>query len=125
MASIQMTAKIRQKVKDEITDILIHQARTKKTTYYWELCKKIKSFQMMPDEELLHEILGEISTASYKANKGLLSVFAVKKDSGMPGKGFFSMAKELGCQIVTRKQFFKDQIDLVHDQYRDPNSLTF
>lgn len=55
----------------------------------------------------------------------MLSVFAVRNDTGMPGRGFFSFAKELGYRINTRKQFVKEQTDLVHNQYRDPNILIF
>jgi hypothetical protein len=124
MASIQMSVQTRQKVKDEITKILIRQAKIKKTIYYGEICRKIKNFKLMPNDEQLPQILGDISAASYRANKGLLSVFAVKKESGMPGDGFFTMAKKLGCRIITEEQFFKDQIDFVHNRYRDPKTLT-
>jgi len=124
MSSIQMSVQTRQKVKKEITDILAHQAGIKKTIYYGELCRKIKNFKLKPNEELLHEILGEISTASYRAKKGLLSVFVVEKASGMPGDGFFTLAKKLGCKVITNKQFFENQIDLVHKRYRDPKLST-
>ena len=124
MASTQMTAQTRQKVKDEITKILIHQAGIKKTIYYGELCRKIKNFKLMPKDEQLNEILGDISAESYRAKKGLLSVFVVEKAFGMPGDGFFILAKKLGCRIITEEQFFKDQIDFVHSRYRDSKIST-
>lgn len=78
---------------------------------------------MEPGKQL-NEILGEISAASYRAKKGLLSVFVVEKASGMPGDGFFTLAKKMGCRIITNQQFFENQIDLVHKRYRDPKTLT-
>lgn len=125
MSSIKIKNQSRQKLKDEITEIMINQARMKKPIYYGELSKKIKSFNLSPDDQILHDILGEISIESVTVKKGMLSVFAVRKYTDMPGSGFFSLAKKLGFRINTRKQFFEEQTDLVHNQYRDPTILTF
>lgn len=125
MSNLGLTNKDRQKLKDEIKEIMVYQAKMKKPIYYGELCGKINSFKLLPDDQILRDILGEISKESVKAEKGMLSVFVVKKDTGMPGSGFFSLAKELGLRIKTRKQFVKEQTDLVHDQYRDRTILTF
>ena len=123
MSNIGLKNKDRQKLKDEIKEIMVNQARTKTTIYYGELCRKIKSFTLSPDDPLLHTILGEISAESVKAGNGMLSVFAVRKDTDMPGRGFFSLAKDLGFKINKKERFVKEQIELVYNQYRAPNIL--
>jgi hypothetical protein len=97
----------------------------KKPIYYSDLCRKISSVKLNPDDQLLHDILGKISKESVKADKGILSVFAISRDTGMPGKGFFNLARSLGNRFDTWEQFFEEQIELVHNQYRDPSILTF
>lgn len=117
--------KTRDKLKGEIREIMVNQAAINKTIYYQEICNKCRSAKLNPNDQLLNDILGEISYESYSDGKGMLSVFAVNKKGGSPGDGFFSYAKQLGCSIGSREKFVKDQMDFVHNQYRDPNVLKF
>jgi hypothetical protein len=110
-------------LKDEIRDLLIIQAKKKKTVSYGELCGKLSTTTLKPDDPLLHKILGELSEESHKAGRGLLSVVVTGHVNNLPGDGFFSMADGMGYKIVNRKQFVKDQIDDVHRKYRDPGIL--
>ena len=119
-----MTPQIRQKVKAEIKEILIHRADIKKTITYGELCNKIGSYQLSPDDDDLHQLLGEISKASRKAGKGLRSVFVVNKFSKMPGDGFFRLARDLGYSVDDYESFFNNHINSVHRNYKDPGILT-
>jgi len=125
MNSIKISNQTRQKLKNEIKEIMVNQAGMKKPIYYSDLCRKISSVKLNPDDQLLHDILGKISKESVEANKHMLSVFAIKRETGMPGNGFFSFAKKLGYSIGSREKIFKEQIELVHNQYRDPTTLTF
>lgn len=104
---------------------MIHHAAMKKTISYGSLCRKITAFPLSPTDPLLHEILGEISKTSMEEDKGMLSAVAVRDDTKMPGSGFFQFATELGHLIGNREEFFRDQMDLLHSKYRDPNILTF
>ena len=61
MNSIKIDDKTRQKLKDEIKVIMVNQAGMKKPIYYGDLCRKIFSVKLNPNDQLLHEILGEIS----------------------------------------------------------------
>ena len=121
----EISNQTRQKLKNEITEIMVNQAGMKKPVYYGDLCRKISSVNLNPNDQLLHEILGEISIDSVRADKGMLSVFAVRRDTGMPGNGFFSFAKKLAYSIGSREKFVKEQMELVHNQNRDPSILTF
>ena len=121
----EISNKTRQKLKNEIKEIMVNQAGMKKTIYYSDLCRKISSVKLTPNDPLLHEILGDISAESFEADKDMLSVFAIAKETGMPGRGFFSSAKKLGYSIGSREKFVKKQMELVHNHYRDPSILTF
>ena len=99
MTSIKINNKTRQKLKNEITEIMVNQAGMKKPIYYGDFCRKISIVNLNPNDQLLHDILGELSKESVNADKGMLSVFAIRKDTGMPRNVFFSLAKELGYSI--------------------------
>jgi len=125
MANNTITPQKRQKLINEVKEILIHHAAERKTISYGLLCRKVTAFPLSPTDPLLHEILGEISKSSMKEGKGMLSAVVVRDDTKMPGEGFFQFAIELGHRIENREKFFRDQIDLLHSKYRDPNILTF
>ena len=96
LSSIGINAQKRKKLNNEITEIMVNQTGMKKPIYYGDLCRKISSLDLNPNDQLLHEFLGEISNESDKADQDMLSVFAISRDTGMPGKGILSSAKELG-----------------------------
>lgn len=124
MTGMTITPMIRAQLKNEIRELLIMQAKIKKTISYGELCKIIISAKLKPDDSIIPEILGEISKGSHNAGNGLLSVVVTGKVKDLPGKGFFSMAMRLGYTIGNWEQFFKEQMDEVHKKYRDPSVLT-
>jgi len=49
-----------------------------------------------PNGPAFTDLLCDISRATLKEGKGLLSSVVVRKDSGMPGDGFFILLDELG-----------------------------
>lgn len=124
MVGSYLTSQKRGKLKNEIFQILVYQAGKKCTITYGELCKRIKCANIAPNDKILNELLGEISTESAKSNECMLSVLVVKKNTQIPGNGFFSLAKDNGFKIVNRELFIKAQIELVHEQYRDKGLLT-
>ena len=64
------------------------------------------------DLSLFEEILAEVSTRSYQQGQVLLSVVVVSKGTrnAEPPKGFFDLAKKLGCDGIN------DSSDFVHKQ---------
>lgn len=65
------------------------------------------------DRDLIGKALGSISRRTYNKNnterKCMLTVLAVRKDSGMPNSVFFELAKELGAmpQAMSEDRFFR------------------
>ena len=64
MSSIGINTQKRKKEKNEITEIMVNQAGMKKPIYYGDLCRKISSVNLNPNDQLLHDILGEINSVS-------------------------------------------------------------
>lgn len=68
----------------------------------------------------LWKILGEICRHEHKAGRPLLSVIVVTAKSGMPGDGFWELARELGLmqEEEDKNSFFDKELKKVHEQWR-------
>ena len=73
------------------------------------------------DRNRIGEILGEISTFEHENRRPMLSVLVVHADDGMPGDGFFNLARELGLLHGSNDEkelaFFAQQVARVHEYW--------
>lgn len=68
------------------------------------------------DRNEIGRILGTISTREYEEDRPLLSAVVVRSDSRYPGKGFFTLAQELGIYDGSDDwAFFERQLARVHE----------
>ena len=93
---------------------LIRTAQKRGTIYYGDVAKIMK----LPTrgEYMSNEtgwILGEISEWEHNEGRPLLSAVVIRKDIGMPGDGFFRLARQLG------KFQGQGEQDFWHNELRD------
>ena len=71
------------------------------------------------DRNALADILGEISWYEHEKGNPLLSAIVVHADDDhkMPGKGFFDLAREAGCQKPDEDDvtFYARELGAVHE----------
>ena len=132
MDKSDFTPKAWKKLTDEVREILIYQAALNQPISYGELCGKIKTRNMKPNDKALEKVLGEISESEVRMDRGMLSAFVGnKQENYMPGGGFFEQARKLGRDInrwsdpVEKEKFVKKEREKVHQNYRDPTILEF
>jgi hypothetical protein len=69
------------------------------------------------------EILGEISSAEHRAGRPLLSAVVILDGLNVPGKGFFTLARELGLYKPRKVHddilFFADELRRVHGYWKN------
>ena len=87
--------KMRQIVYDKLKEV----ARQKQMITYKELAAAAgldwnKDYGQCRQ---IFPILKEICTAEVEQEHPMLGVVVVRQDTGMPGAGFFALARELGC----------------------------
>jgi alkylated DNA nucleotide flippase Atl1 len=65
------------------------------------------------------QILGEIGEYEHTHNRPLLSAVVVRSDKEKPGKGFFTLARELGEleENIDEGTFWKREIKRVYDTW--------
>ena len=85
--------------KDEARRVMIDKARHNDVIHYSDLVREIRKCDLEPHDLRLNHMLYEIASEEDEARRGLLTALVVHKSDGVPGPGFFEMAKERGRDI--------------------------
>jgi|SRR5665811_1123287 len=109
---------------NRVREELILVATSGETIYYKCLGIRIApELHVLTFSKAVSPILDAINRAEHKACRPLLSAVVVRKDSGQPGKGFFTSARKLGPHSDTSDEdFWQIQIARVHDRWRNHSS---
>lgn len=95
---------------------------------YQELTQEIRAIPFEPDSTVFHRMLGQISWEEDACGCGLLTALVIHKGSdGMPGPGFWELAKRLGrntsdkvtCWTEEIKRVFADCKSKLEGQIQD------
>ena len=101
--------------KAEARQAMIAAARRRGLIAYGELAAAIRRLDLEPQSTHLAHMLGEISSAEDAAGRGMLSVVVVHKSGdGMPGAGFFALARSLGRDTRDAVAFWAGELERVH-----------
>ena len=85
--------------------------------FYSELSRQITSITFQPDGHDFHALLGQLSKESDAEGKGMISALVVHKEDERPGKGFFSLAKDLGRDISDPEKCWSEEVIRVYGAY--------
>lgn len=109
-------------INQKLYDRLLEAARAKQTINYGSLYDFLKLPPIHSRRiQILSQLLDEISTSEHEKGNPLLSVVVVRSDNGMPGKGFFDMAKRIRVQGAESDfDFFRSQLEAVYGKWRRP-----
>jgi hypothetical protein len=77
---------------------------------YGELAKKIQSIRFDPHGDDFRRFLGQLSWESDAAGVGMITAIVVHKRDQQPGKGFFTLAKELGRDLSNCEQCWAQEV---------------
>ena len=99
-----------ERAKSEAIRAIVGRARP---IFYSELTSGIRSIAFDPHDASFHHLLGQISVEEDAAGRGMLSALVVHKDDGMPGPGFFDLARRLGRNVENKERCWADEARLV------------
>jgi hypothetical protein len=84
---------------------------------YDELARLIRTIPMEPDWYALRALLGEISNEEAADGRGMLSAYVVRGEAeeggGMPGPGFFDLARRLGRDHADDATLWAEEVKTV------------
>ena len=105
---------------DKVYCKLIQAARNKQPIFYGEIAE-IMGLPPSGDHMAREtgKILGEVSEYEHSHNRPLLSAVVVKSDKKIPGKGFFTLARELGKleEGMDERSFWERELEEVYDTW--------
>jgi len=104
--------------QDDIYDVLKEIARAKDIITYIELAHRVG----LPTPSaigdafpgFIGEVRGEISANEVGKGRPMISAIVVNKDTGMPGQGFYNLARNLGRYRGNDEQTWVDEVKAVY-----------
>ncbi|MCH8807058.1 MAG: hypothetical protein IH986_13340 [Planctomycetes bacterium] len=76
---------------------LIEVASAQKCVYYREIAPLVNlDMSLPPDRAEIGRLLGEVSQHEHALGRPLLSLVVISHEGNKPGKGFFTLARDLG-----------------------------
>ena len=111
--------KVWEQARDEIRKVLIQCAKNEQPITYSELVAEIYTIRFEPQDPKLAEMLDQLSSSEHADGRGMLSVLVVHKDGdGMPGPGFFKLARRLGRRVDDDLEFWVKEFKHVTCSWR-------
>ena len=109
-----------EEAKHEARDIMIATAQSAQGTItYNELARRIVSLRLEAGSLALRELLGEISLAEEMAGREMLGAVVVHQGrDGLPGHGFFTLAKGLGRDTNDEVRFWTIELGKVRQAWK-------
>lgn len=106
-----------ERAKRQARDHLVAVASRRGTTTYSDLCEVVTAIRLRPYSFAIVAFLNEICTEEDAAHGTMLASLVVRKDTGMPGDGFFGHADRLGRDAAQRRAFWEHEVERVYDVY--------
>jgi hypothetical protein len=119
METYGYTKKDWKAARDEARQAMIEAARRGTTLFYSQLVGQIESITFTPHDFNLFHLLGQISTCENESGRGMLSVVVVRKQDGLPGQGFFDLARDLGRDTSDPDRFFVAELGRVLHSWQE------
>jgi hypothetical protein len=107
-----------EKAKAEAVREISSRAKRESTITYSDLTQRISSIAFGPSDYSFHYLLYEISREEEAAGRGLLSALVVRKEDGLPGQGFFDLAREMGRDVADPVRSWAEEVKMVFAKWR-------
>lgn len=93
-------------------------ARRREIVHYGEIADSLGlDMSLDCDRAQIGRILGDLSEFEHREGRPLISAVVVASDTGMPGKGFFSLARSLGSRIQDADELYLTELNKVWDYW--------
>jgi len=99
--------------KRQAEDALSACARERATTTYAGLCDEVAAIRLRPYSFAMVAFLDEICAEQDAENGIVLASLVTRKDTGMPGEGYFRHAARLGHDVSDRELYWTRQVERV------------
>ena len=106
-----------ESAKVQAKDFLTSCAHRRGTTTYSELCSQVGAVSLHPYSFAIVAFLNEICTEEDAAHGVMMASLVTRKDTGLPGDGYYRHADRLGRDISDREAFWRAEVERVWAAY--------
>ena len=106
-------------VLGEMRAVLIHLAKQRKTISYSALCGLITTAHIHHRAPYFHRLLDDLSHEDEALGVPSLAALVVRKDSGIPGQGYFAIFAAEGGSPDDLEAYWRSQFEAVCDYWAD------
>ena len=104
--------------RDALERLLAEAALLRSTVTYGEISRRVFHGCASARSGALMDLLGEVDSAADARLGVMVASLVVRKDTGMPGDGYFVFAsEELGRPVGDRRAFWEVEVAAVWDAY--------
>lgn len=100
--------------KRQAKDFLVACARSRRTTTYGELTQVVSAIRLKTYSWGMMAFLDEICTEEDALHGVMLASLVCRKDSGMPGDGYFRNAAKLGRDTHDHEAYWRSEIERIY-----------
>jgi hypothetical protein len=105
--------------REQARDALLACARTRTTIAYSELCEAITVARFRAYSWSLMALADEVCREEDARTGVVLATLLVRRDTRMPGEGYFAWAERDGADVSDRDRFWHAQAQRVWEAYSD------
>lgn len=98
---------------------MLSRARARETITYAELAQAVSETGFRPRSWALMALLGEVCRDEDPVHGVWTASLVVRKDTGMPGDGYFGYAEREGFDVSDKAAFWREHVQQVWNAYTD------
>jgi hypothetical protein len=93
---------------------LVSVARAGATTTYSGLCSAVTAIDIKPYSFAMMALLNQVCAEADRAHGVMLASLVTRKDTGLPGDGYFAFAETLGRDVADRRAFWESEVERIY-----------
>jgi hypothetical protein len=105
--------------KAEAEAALVACAVRRETTTYAGLCDMVTSIHLRPYSFALVAFLDQICEGPDAEHGIVLASLVTRKDTGIPGEGYFRCAARAGCAVSERRGFWETEVERAYAAFSE------
>ncbi len=113
-----------ERAKHEAKEYLVSCARRRMTTTYSDLCGVVSSVRIRPYSFAMMAFLNEVCTEEDAAHGVMLASLVCRKDTALPGAGYFRHAARLGRDTADERAYWESEIARIYAAFPPEGSDT-
>lgn len=105
--------------KEQAKSFLVARASERGTTTYSELCEVVTAVHLRPYSFAMMAFLNEVCAEEDALHGVMLASLVTRRDTGLPGDGYFRFAEKLGRDVRDREAYWRSEVERIYAAFAD------